>query len=340
MLPVTKIPAWFFFTILFYFLGLPPLYAADIESQIEARLAEFHSAYPDIEFVRTYQGAPLTLEKLAQLLGPEPVNVDYEHPADAREVLMEAQFYRLGELLKLGMPSSTLFKRKNPSPQYVCVITLEPKTYESVRSISRFLYDVDESQFKKLKAKYRVPKERFVSFVMDHELFHCLYSYEKGFTYPETKSQTRSSYDQYFVEMQADLFARLRYMQRYPGDKDFLSAIRHYKVLSLVYWDLPHYTVDAFDWSLENRPGRDIRQHANYVINDLARRIKSFESYIDDLVSDYFLVKRNFEPGFQIPGDMADLEGRKLDLGVQQEMVNQLNTSFSDLFGDDRDKQD
>ena len=245
---------------------------------------------------------------------------------------MEAQFYRLGELLDVGMPSSTLFKRKSSSPQYVCVITLDPKIYWDVLSISRFLFDVDARQFQRLNPKYRVSTERFVSFVLDHELFHCLYSYEKGYTYPETSSQTRSSYDQYYVEMQADLFARSRYLERHPDDEDFLTAIRHYKVLSLVYWDLPHYTVDAFDFKLENKLGLDIRRRAAYIMNDVARRIKGFDNYIDDLISDYFLVQKNFDPGIQVPADMPELAGRKLSLDVHLDMVNELNATLSDLF--------
>lgn len=309
--------------------------ASEIEGLIEERLAEYGAAYPFMEFVRLYRNSTDDLDDLRRRLGDAPVNVDYEHPDNVREDLVELQFYRMGLMLAEGMSSATLFRRNHSEQPYVCVLTVVPEIYnQGELSSTRFMYNLNADQYGRIKAKYILRNEVYVSFLLDHEIFHCLYSYHRGFTYPKTQSEVKSLYDQYTIEMLSDIYALLSHNQRFPYERDFVTSMRYAKVLSLINWDISHYTHGAFSSDFPESVDRSVSNRVEYVLNLGVQTVPAFEQFKRQMVAAYNLVKSNIDPDFALTLEMAVLQEVPLDREIYKQMAEALKDTMDDLFQD------
>ena len=309
--------------------------ASEIEYLIEERLAEYGAAYPQMEFMRLYHNSNGDLDELRHRLGNAPINVDYEHPDNVREDLVELQFYRIELMLSEGMSSATLFRRNHPKRPYICVLTLAPETYNRGElSSTRFMFDLQDNQYSKIKTKYILRNDVYVSFLLDHEIFHCLYSYHRGFTYPKTQSRVKSLYDQYTIEMLSDIYAHLSHKQRFPYDKDFITSIRYAKVLSLINWDICHYTHGAFSLDFPESARGSLSNRVEFVLNQGPGNIPAFEHFRRQMIAAYSLIKSHIDPDFALPLEMAVLHDVPLDRELYRQMAEALKNTMDDLFED------
>lgn len=220
-------------------------------SGIAKTLHSYGTAYPDIEFIHLRGPADKTqIYPLLSSLGNGATNLDYEHPAKARQALLEAQAQRIHLLLKERLPSATLFKTASGSSitkPYVCVVTLDVDQFSSdPAAATRFFSDALSTN-----PDAHIDNETFLYFAVDHEVFHCLDAYINGPTHPLTESEVSACYHEFRIEQRADLYAALVRRARSHTSDRFLKNLAMFRTLALVDWDLPHYTTPVLREALE-----------------------------------------------------------------------------------------
>lgn len=322
-----------YITTLIFLLATANCYATDLERLIDIHISEYESAYPDMDIVRLYHQSGMNYSQLKSLLGESPENIDYDHPEDVKALLVEAQLDRIESLARDGMPSSTIFRRNNRNHPYICIITLDPQIYNSgVYSATRFMFDLEEHQYKTIKQKYILSNKKFIYYALDHEIFHCIYSRVNGYTYPKTKSLTKSLYDRYHVEMLADLYAIMSHRHRYPGDEDFITSIRHAKTLNLLNWDITHYTA-GMSSSRQLPPNHNIiASRVSIVINQGSILIPDYEHFKHEMISAFSIIKADYDSSFTLPSDMYELDSVLLDPEIHESMLKEIRNTIYDLF--------
>jgi len=216
---------------------------AGIDVDINSVFNIYRTAYPEINFVHlSNQSEAAQIVPLLRALGSKAENVDYAHPKEARITLLQVQIERIRRLLEDRLPSATLFKAGNgdlvAAKPYLCVVTFNADLLSGdPQAATRFFFEelIPGSNV-------RIDNEQFLHFALHHEIFHCLDAYINGPTRPQTESEITASYYDYRAEQRADFFAAIMHQARYPKSSmlQHLSAIR---AMSLVTWDLPHYTV-------------------------------------------------------------------------------------------------
>lgn len=222
-------------------------------ADLSTLLSSYAMSFPDIHFVLlSDKVAGEYINDFNRLLGDEASNLDYEHPAQARDLLLQAQIDRIRLMLEEDMPSSTLFKAGKGSEfsrPYVCVVTLNETVFvgdplASTRFISGTDKDSDATYLKVLD------NQSFLNFTFHHEVFHCLDALKNGPTRPMTKSRITGSYNDFRAEHRADLYAALMHKFDSPTETTFLQDLSGYRVLSLFNWDISHYTSAAINHAL------------------------------------------------------------------------------------------
>jgi len=208
---------------------------------VDGALANYQTTYPDIQFVHLQD--PLDLDRLNEIyssFGVGTENVDYEHPVVARAMLLAAQRRRIEIMLEERLPSATLFKiKQQPAVErFICVLTLDPALFSGEPGVAtRLLSDGLD-----LEARAQLDNEAFLRFTINHEVFHCLDAYVNGPTRTRTDSFVTESYDDYRAEQRADLYAGLAHQTRYKSSDHFLRTVAMYRALSILDWDLAHFS--------------------------------------------------------------------------------------------------
>ena len=176
---------------------LQPVYASEEEKHVKqseteiltAWLKAYAMSFPEIYFILlSGGGSGESIKNIYGSLGDGASNVDYEHPVQAGELLMEAQFDRIRLMLKESMPSATLFKIGKDSAlirPYACVLTLNEKVFAGDPLAStRFIFGAEQdSEVNFLRI---LDNQTFLLFTFHHEVFHCLDAYINGPTRPMT----------------------------------------------------------------------------------------------------------------------------------------------------------
>ncbi len=245
----------------------------------------YGETYPEVHFVHLENATDLPfVDDFFSSLGDGAKNIDYEHPTEARQTLLEAQAERIRLLLNNRMPSATLFKTGSGSRYerpYVCVVTLDETVFSGEPlAATRFFADDME-----INAAARLENEEALAFSFEHEIFHCLDSYLNGALFRMTSSEMVSSYDHLRAEQRADYFAALALRSRSGTSDRFISNLAMFRTLSLVTWDLSHYTapalLDALAPDQKMLRNMDLRSRVQFVLQRAKDVVMSEEQYWD-----------------------------------------------------------
>jgi hypothetical protein len=246
-------------TLMFYF--LQPVNAVEGQEEFKQSgyadlttlLRSYAMSYPDIHFVLlSGQAAGEYVNDFNQLLGDEASNLDYEHPEQVRDLLMQVQIDRIRLMLDEDMPSSTLFKAGKNSAltrPFICVLTLNENVFVGdPLATTRFITGTDkDSDIHYLKV---LDNKSFLHFTFHHEVFHCLDAYHNGPTRPMTKSKITSSYSDFRAEQRADLYASVMHRFDSLSETSFLKDLAGFRALSIFNWDISHYTTAAINHAM------------------------------------------------------------------------------------------
>ncbi len=255
-----------------------------IDAGVRAMFKAYGTAYPDIKFVHLHGPDDRSrINALITSLGQGAANVDYEHPPQARETLLDAQVGRIGIMLAEGSPSATLFKTglgTAITTPYVCVVTLDTDllTGDAESATRFFLDDLSATEM-------RIDNEHFLYFALDHEVFHCLDAYVNGPTRPRTASKVTACYYDSRAEQRADFYAALGHRLRNPTSDGMIENLAVFRTMAVPVWDLPHYTAPALFEALgvdrASIVGLDLRERVEFAMRYADGVIMSAERYRD-----------------------------------------------------------
>lgn len=226
---------------------------------VDRQLAQYARQVPEMGFVRLYgEKGTHFARKLLSLLGEGAINLDYEHDASLSSALMQLQLNRIGIMVTNGIPSATLFKVGKGSifeHPYLCVISLDPVPFrKDPHYAGRFLtsdFDLENPVF---DDRVLIENEGFLKFAVDHEVFHCLDAYFNGPQIKKTSDAIYGHYQHYVNEARADAFASQAFKRDSAEPDKFLKTLAALRTLSLLEFDLHHFTGDVILRSLIGQP--------------------------------------------------------------------------------------
>ena len=300
-------------------LYVPSSIAQTATKLIYDQISLYRKAYPEMEFKLLHSMTDFDqLIPLTDSLGKGLSNVDYEHPANLRITLVEAQEHRIALHLNNGNGTATLFKtpkaRITKKP-YTCLITLNiPLLDESALAASRFMYDINDEALTSIAEPNLIKNHDFLVFSIDHEVFHCIDAYTNGFMYPKTRDPVKSLLDRCNTERRAEIFAAMAHLSRQPNGKKFLLKLAIARTLSLLNADVEHYTSDVLIMMAESsKPNNtlDIKELARKSMRLAEDHELSFTSHKEFIVTLWAVLE-----GFEIDADFIFTEYPELALEV------------------------
>lgn len=222
-------------------------------------LRYYAQTFPDIHFLHLHARDRWALNALPIFMGEHASNRDYAHDGKSRELLLEAQLYRIGQMLGAGAPSATLFATGTGAlveQPYLCVLTLEDnRLLEDPLAATSIMLSAEQNEYlARVASTARLDGTHFLRFTLDHEIYHCLDAYMNGPPRPKTTSQLTADYHDYLVEYNADVFATLRALQYPRNSRAFLEKMKTYRHFSLSDFDVSHLTASAIQSALTVPP--------------------------------------------------------------------------------------
>ena len=297
-------------------------------SLVEAKRDYYRQLYPDILFLVLKGGVETSEEMIVldTLLGSAPASMDYEHPEDLRQDLMNISAHRIWLMLQHRLPSAALFKADNPLgwQENVCVITFDPCAMAtSDLSATAFLLDLPKEILHKIPEQLRLKNKDYIEYTMDHEVYHCLKSMYIG---PQTMSEHSlwGEYNHYLEEKAADAFALAMHLKKHKRLTPFVRNLSRIRGVSIYNGDPDHYTSDAIR-QLLNVPVAEIVNMSDAEVFKLANQIKdkltiNYNEYLQYLAS---AIKATEKLGGTIP-EQEQLEQKLAGVKVNAELVNKL----------------
>jgi len=265
----------------------------DQQGVIKRKLDEYNTAYPEIRFVHVAGGIDWQpqLAGILLMLGVAPDALDYEHPSQLREELLNLTTERLRQMMVSKTASATLFRvgqNSTIAQANLCVITLHPDVIANdAYHATQHMLDLPEAEMHKVHpARYLQPLPH-LEFVMDHEAFHCLDSYFNGGA-PQTDTKDSGEFNLFRRESVADAYALLMHIRNYGDLNKYARNIIHIRALWFSTRGLHCCTFETIR-EVMNYDHNELKQQSTKALIELAiyLRNKTAGDY------DAFLVQRN-----------------------------------------------
>ena len=310
-----------------------------LEQIVVDRLAFYATQYPEIAFVVLDSSGDVArnMHVLAQLIGEDPIPLDYAHPEDMRRELLFVTLMRIELLLQTDVGSSTLFKvgkgalasRKN-----VCVVTLDPWAIaEDDRSATLHLLDLPKSELDAIPPGRYLNHESHLRFALDHEIYHCLDSRYNG-PQPMSHLEHWGDYMMLRDEAGADAFGVIMNIAAHGAITAYARTLRNVRGLALLEDDPNHYTYEAIGAALQMDPvaleRADVRERFRIATKIRNRTGGDYDDYVRYAVAAYHAMKAL---GVQ-PMEEKFSRGT-VDRELVQALVRQTRSCYRDLVGRD-----
>ena len=311
------------------------IFAHPGQQQLKARLDDYRSAYPEIEFIllNTVNEFDAILP-LSRSLGKSVVNLDYEHPEALREQLIELQEYRIDLMLDEGSASASLFGTPDAeitAKPYSCLITLSKSLLgRDQLAATRMMYNLDDEQLSVIPEELHLDNRDFLLYAIDHEVFHCVDVYLNGFLYPQTYDPLKACNDRAQAELKAEVFSVMAHLSRTGMKKGMLKNLVYARTFSLLDWDVEHYTVDIINdiSQLEIEGSRGIKVLVNDALK-YARDVRpTFPEYIEFLTAAWVVTQKYGLEKNDIPAECHVLEDHEPD----PEKIIELSADINDVL--------
>ena len=315
---------------------------------VEAKLDYYRRVYPDILFT-IFKGGDESVENMVvldTLLGPKPVNLDYEHPKELREDLMIVSAQRLWIMLKNRAPSATLFKADDPLgwQEHICVLTLDTCALATSNfDATANLLELPTAAMQKIPEKMQLDKKDYIEFTIDHEVYHCLKSMYIG---PQTMSSHAlwGEYNHYLEEKGADAYALAMHIRKHNRLTLFAENITRIRGISLFNADPNHFTCDALEQTLRI-PIEEISRLSDAEVFYFASGIKeelsiSYQEYLNYLAAAIVATKKLGTENMSLNSLEEKVKAVKIDQVLVEKLVESSRSCLSELrIERDLDKQ-
>lgn len=286
---------------------------------LKNKIEYYKHLYPEILFLNLEAGDDISgsMVALDLILGYQPVSLDYEHPPELREDLMYVSSGRILFMLQNNAPSASMFKADDPHDwqEYICVLTISPAEIAADSFMATgHLLNLSDNSILKFPAKFRLEADDYLEYVIDHEIYHCLYSMYVG---PQKMSDKTlwGEYNDYLNEQGADAYAVAMHIKNVSNDSNFASNIQRIRGMSLYNADPYHMTSKAIEQVI-NIPQQSIINMTQKEIFELAQQVQSDQTIPYDEYVDYLA---------------ASVEAMKL-LGVDECLFRELKTTIADTL--------
>lgn len=261
----------------------------EVEQIVVAKL-EFYSAhYPDINFVvlDTAGEVSRNMHALSEIIGQNPVPLDYEHPKELRQELLMVTLMRIEILLQTDVGSATLFKPDAGAlakRQKVCVITINPWAISADdRAATRHLLELENEEFNAIHPEIYLDHVSHLKFALDHEIYHCL---DAAYNGPVPISHRKYWGDYYYFkdESGADAFGILMNIAEHGSRTAYARTLMNIRGLALLCGDVGHYTYRSIGAALQIDPAtltnKDVRGIFRVASQLRDRVVGSYEDYV------------------------------------------------------------
>ena len=317
---------------------------AELGKIIKQKIEYYNKTYPEIHFVHVDGGDDWHGDLLAiiTMLGTSPDALDYQHPPDLRETLMNVTMERLRIMLQADVVSATLFRvgqesiLKRPN---LCVITLNPNEFvSSDYQATRYMLDLDDDVMKKVHPARYLDHIHHLMFTLDHEAFHCLDSYFNGGS-PQTEKELGGEYNLFRRESVADAYAMAFHIREHGDVTPYARNIAHARALWL-FTDSPNRctfetlreVISYDDKVIRSVPVKDLISLATHVRN---KTVGNYDAYVAQRVA---AIHAAMELGRDIAfyGEQWEKASEKqANPALVKHLINRYEYYYAKLFTDD-----
>lgn len=301
------------------------------------KLEFYSSQYPDISFVVFDSAANVdrNMQLLSQVIGQNPIPLDYEHPDDLRKKLLLATLKRIEFLLSMNAGSSTLFKSGKGAMakrQYVCIVTIDPwATAKDNRTATYDLLDFEDSELTAISPADYLDYVSHLRFTLDHEVYHCLDSLYNG-PIPMSQLAYWGSYHMRKNELGADAFATIMNIGDHGGVIPYMQTLRNIRGLTLLTDDPNHYSYQAIGAALKMEPEElvqsNVRERFNYATSICERVVGTYDEHVRYTNAAYYATK---QLGRQ--AEATGLSKENLDYDQVRTLVMETRNAYYNLTG-------
>ena len=260
---------------------------------LKTKLENYQQLYPDITFLNLKGGNQLVADmlKLGNVLGHEPVSLDYEHPPELRKDLMYVSMNRILLMLQYSIPSSALFKTDEEleSQSTVCVLTINPQAIasDSIQATENLL-GMPHEFVNNIPRDMHIGSTDYLAYVIDHEVYHCLQSIYVG-PQPMSKKNIWGEYWHHLSEFGADAYALTMHIKRQGRVTSFVKNVNRFRGSVLLTADPNHLTCKAIE-QLYKIPPNQITAMTEKDVFNLALEIRnsltmSYDSFLQFMAS-------------------------------------------------------
>ena len=314
-----------------------------LDSLLNEKIKYYRHLYPEISFLIMEGGDETVADMIALglLLGYQPKSLDYEHPPKLREDLMIVSANRILLMLQSRVPSASLFMDDDSlgGQEHLCVLTINPDEIasDSIQA-TRHLSNLPKEFIQKIPKDLQLQSGDYLSFVIDHEVYHCLQSMYVG---PQLMSQKESwgEYNNFLNEQGADAYALGMHIKTRGKVSSFAKNIKRIRGLAIYNADPNHKTCKAVEQVLKI-PAEKINKMSANEIFDMANRIKSrltigYDEYIQYLASAVQAMK-NLGVKARVTEDLRNrIKDIQADPALAKELVANSRHSLAELSGDE-----
>lgn len=266
------IATWWLMVVVFTYPQIQTAHAQNTKQHqtISERLNFYEKIFPSIQFVYFSDLAfvEADMRLLDMLLGYGAKSLDYQHPDDVRVEVTEIVKDGVEYKLKNGMVSASLFsvgrdskaRRKN-----ICVLTIDPAQIALGNiQATRYMLDLSNQDFNQIHESNYLDSLEHLSFVVDHEVYHCLDAMFNG-PIPMSEQLEFSEFAMFRNENGADAYGIAMHIRSKGVHTQYVHNLRRVRALSILNNDPNHYTDKAIDQVLALAPGRLVEMDAKSV---------------------------------------------------------------------------
>jgi len=317
---------------------------AKLNQIIQKKIDYYNKTYPEIRFMQIDGGDDWhgDMVALITMLGTNPTALDYQHPPQLREMLMEATLQRLKLMLESDTVSATLFRVGKDSVvgrANLCVITLNPKEFvANDYTATRYMLDLSDEEMKKVHTSRYLDHIHHLEFTMDHEAFHCMDSYFNGGA-PQTHKQLGGEYNLFKRESISDAYAMIIHIREHGDLTNYARNIVHARALWL-FSDSPNRCTfetirEVLSYDFEALRSTSIQQLIGLVAHIRNKTVGDYDSYVIQRIAAVNAAKK-LGMDLKYYGDQWEvLSKNPTNPALVEHLVNRYQYYYAKLFTDD-----
>ena len=264
-----------------------------LDTILDNKIEEYRGIYPDITFLVLKGGKGLVADMMTLdiHLGHEPVSLDYEHPPELRNDLMQVSANRILQMLQYGIPSAALFKADEPLEwqDTICVLTINPSIVASdTTQATESLLGMSHEFVTSIPDELRITPTDYLKYIIDHEVYHCLQSKYIG-PQPMSMKELWGDYWHHLSELGADSYSLGMHIKEKGKITTFVTNVNRIRGTALSTSDPNHLTCRAIEHII-NTPDEQIAEMSTKEVFALAGEIKSkltmsYDEYLQFMAS-------------------------------------------------------